>query len=559
MPTGYQLKITIKDSHPPIWRRVIVPEHITFYDLDDIIEELFGWTHSHLFAFDFYNGEVEFSGNPMDSEDMENNAEECIDEWMEEGCSFRYTYDFGDDWIHTIKVEKFVEYSERYPKVLKFKGPNMIEDCGGIWGFEEYQDEAEEFDMDQVNGLFRTWNFPVAKPLNLPKDSTEENGEKYSEMLEKMQDMENVFRNYLHKPVSLTDVFMCYRKEDLITIAKTHGFTRYQRFKKGELAEWLKNHLLETGYMQEFLLKAREDEVALFEEAMEENGICMSEELISSSLLLSSYGAFDCEHDFYTIPNDVQEKYKKVVTPEFKKRQEEQWNFVVWCNAVVYLYGVISVEKFTEIYNTYEKQDVSANEMVDKIMKLMETEEGYSLIDGYFMDEQLEEMGIYKHVLSVQGDLPYYLPKDRTKFLDYGKFDCQEPDNDTEFFIEYLQKTGHMGYENAMIMFYCVQEAVRMNVDDMKIMEILSHSGLKLNSYKARNKAMEMVKRFGDQVRKWDYRGHTAIEWNHLKKESQQGKEQFRKIVPFSSGKKVYPNDLCPCGSGKKYKHCCGK
>ena len=20
---------------------------------------------------------------------------------------------------------------------------------------------------------------------------------------------------------------------------------------------------------------------------------------------------------------------------------------------------------------------------------------------------------------------------------------------------------------------------------------------------------------------------------------------------------KVYPNDLCPCGSGKKYKHCC--
>ena len=22
---------------------------------------------------------------------------------------------------------------------------------------------------------------------------------------------------------------------------------------------------------------------------------------------------------------------------------------------------------------------------------------------------------------------------------------------------------------------------------------------------------------------------------------------------------KVYPNDACPCGSGKKYKQCCGK
>ncbi|MFR2486445.1 MAG: SEC-C metal-binding domain-containing protein, partial [Hungatella sp.] len=22
---------------------------------------------------------------------------------------------------------------------------------------------------------------------------------------------------------------------------------------------------------------------------------------------------------------------------------------------------------------------------------------------------------------------------------------------------------------------------------------------------------------------------------------------------------KIYPNDPCPCGSGKKYKKCCGK
>ena len=24
-------------------------------------------------------------------------------------------------------------------------------------------------------------------------------------------------------------------------------------------------------------------------------------------------------------------------------------------------------------------------------------------------------------------------------------------------------------------------------------------------------------------------------------------------------GKKIFPNDPCPCGSGKKYKKCCGK
>ena len=32
----------------------------------------------------------------------------------------------------------------------------------------------------------------------------------------------------------------------------------------------------------------------------------------------------------------------------------------------------------------------------------------------------------------------------------------------------------------------------------------------------------------------------------------------FQNNMPVSSNKKVYPNDPCPCGSGKKYKKCCG-
>ena len=30
-------------------------------------------------------------------------------------------------------------------------------------------------------------------------------------------------------------------------------------------------------------------------------------------------------------------------------------------------------------------------------------------------------------------------------------------------------------------------------------------------------------------------------------------------IKPFVAEKKVYPNNPCPCGSGKKYKKCCGR
>ena len=50
-------------------------------------------------------------------------------------------------------------------------------------------------------------------------------------------------------------------------------------------------------------------------------------------------------------------------------------------------------------------------------------------------------------------------------------------------------------------------------------------------------------------------------EWNDIfDKETQEElyKEQKRSTTIVKEAK-VYPNDPCPCGSGKKYKKCCGR
>ena len=129
---GYQLKIVIKGSKPPIWRRILVPDKISFRDLDDIIEEAFGWTHEHMFSFYFRESDEDFRGAPI--ADPTDTADMSIEGWLWEGCTFLYTYDFGDSWEHAVTVEKVFPYDKRYPQVIKSKGPNMIEDCGGIWG-----------------------------------------------------------------------------------------------------------------------------------------------------------------------------------------------------------------------------------------------------------------------------------------------------------------------------------------------------------------------------------------------------------------------------------------
>ena len=50
-------------------------------------------------------------------------------------------------------------------------------------------------------------------------------------------------------------------------------------------------------------------------------------------------------------------------------------------------------------------------------------------------------------------------------------------------------------------------------------------------------------------------------EWNDIFDEETRRalyKEQ-KSSTTIVKGQKIYPNDLCPCGSGKKYKKCCGR
>ncbi len=50
-------------------------------------------------------------------------------------------------------------------------------------------------------------------------------------------------------------------------------------------------------------------------------------------------------------------------------------------------------------------------------------------------------------------------------------------------------------------------------------------------------------------------------QWNDIYTPEEQKKlyREQKQSTTVRKGKKIYPNDPCPCGSGKKYKNCCGK
>lgn len=152
---GYQLKITLEYTKPPVWRRVIVPDRITFGDLHDIIQVLFGWEDMHLHDFTFSEN-MQLHIGPIEEDDYySNDLDEdsiCIDEYIKNHKWIRYTYDFGEDWQHKIVFEQeHSDYEKRYPQVIKYKGDNFLEDSGGAFFADEDETVRDVFDMQEIN------------------------------------------------------------------------------------------------------------------------------------------------------------------------------------------------------------------------------------------------------------------------------------------------------------------------------------------------------------------------------------------------------------------------
>jgi len=527
MSIGYQLKITIQGSKPLIWRRVIVPEHITFCDLDDVIEKIFGWTHSHLYEFIIKDWGMRITGAPLMEE--EDNADECIDSWMHVGGEIMYTYDFGDNWEHLIKVEKIVEYEYRYPTVLASKGSNMIEDCGGMWGFQSCKDEAESFDIEAVNKEFQTWNIPIAEPVDelmdflwdddcededLDYDDLDDDGDFWDDIEDEIAFDEEKIRSKFGKVEFLEYIYNQYTKDNLTEIAKIHGLKGYSKLNKKELISWLKERLLEETYMTKFILQAENEELSLFEDAINENGIFMPEQVLERSLLLSTYGGFLPYYNFYHVPSDVQNVYKKLMVGEVRAKVESQMEFLEICESCMFLYGVVSFEDLHSICQKYGMADMSEAEMLEKLQTIVNKDNMLTLKNGYFMDERLVEEDLYLDVLKEQEKMERFLPEEKEEFLEYGRNGFQEPNEDTRFFLEYLMKEANLNNAQATLAFCLVQEAIRMNRDEEELIELLLELGCSLKRHKQFEKAEKMLKKLSNRTRKWDYNGHTSMELN---------------------------------------------
>lgn len=164
-----QIKVTLNLEDFQVWRRLVIPLHMTFRQLHQALQYTFSWKNYHLHEFYIYDNKIkgmkddEWNINhpaynregkkPIlnvvsdeeafsygdDDIPMKLDAEIKLSEYLPEHQTIKYIYDFGDDWRHDIEVETFIDdYDKNYPVCVEGEGDTPPEDVGGERGYKEF-------------------------------------------------------------------------------------------------------------------------------------------------------------------------------------------------------------------------------------------------------------------------------------------------------------------------------------------------------------------------------------------------------------------------------------
>ena len=149
-----QLKITLVDSEPEVWRQILVPAGIKLADLHEVLQATMGWQNLHDYSFQ--------TGLGAQKSLVETNTELSNLLKQSNWQPVYYNYDAGNGWRHRLEgalASDDVDLTE-LPICTAGASACPPEGSGGIWGYDQLMAQMEDVeDPDYVELLDRYGDF----------------------------------------------------------------------------------------------------------------------------------------------------------------------------------------------------------------------------------------------------------------------------------------------------------------------------------------------------------------------------------------------------------------
>lgn len=617
----YQIKVVEKNTKPPVWRRCLVPSGITFSQLAVILEIIAETKVSEQYEFEFYQAGIQLrewreGENAVRRYNFDYwcSSDTYVDDLM--GQEAWFTFRTGKEKEYRVTIEKCVTDEEPYPRILKQK---ESPDSGSWMDVEKANQELRgqfqvtygdpdyrtfgELKQEMKTGSFglRGAEKPVSRAERNEK-STETKLREFADLLQKhLAENRNTLDRYARNP-EMTAILSSWTKEELKNLAEDLELKGYHSLKKDILVCKIKEELLKPSVMERQMLMFSDEEIAAFESVLKTTGyypVRKDLELLEGFYNLAYVGIYN--DNFAAVPDEVKKVYKKVNTPKFRKKRKTAFWMIRCLTMVIFLYVLAPISVIKEMLVKCLGECIGEEEFRE-IFTLIPDYLNPCVIRGeWVIYKEVLPQGLYNKIKESQEDLEYYIPE-QEEILDYTEHGYPSRVACCRKVKEFLGK--RMKIENEFVEELMCELYSRLSLGKMPsdVVEIFEEEGIIFPDETTVRDFIILLMDLNNNTRMIQNRGWTPNEMIKKMPVLPEGKkptlvpmsslaaeqlkhasDELQKMgftVDLDSGadevetvfmpdgiegqvvkgmKKIYPNDPCPCGSGKKYKKCCGK
>jgi hypothetical protein len=380
-----------------------------------------------------------------------------------------------------------------------------------------------------------------------------------------LEDLEPIRMKYSIKRApsyNLRECLSFYTKQQLVDIAYEHGEYISMSKVKNAIIDILEEILISRIESDSLYFTISErDMLARF---IEDGGLADNnlEKSISLKRLGYIYWFYNDNHFYAVCPDEIADRF--MISYESNNeniimRNNKMFDYI---NALQHLYGVFEIEQLLTVWNKYNKDKLDEQEALE-FLNIVGRRQNYFWWDSpYIIADYFMHDGEYEEYLKNRSPVDYYIPsKEELEYYMENEFD--EENIYYKKMMTFLKKGGQLDHRALDNISVAIEVSCTLDGPLQHIVDEMNDEGFIFDSYEEVNEFAQLHMNLSNNTRKWAIKGHKPVELTRGKSKSVK-RDKKDNVIPFPQAgstktRKIGRNELCPCGSGKKYKFCCGR
>ncbi|MBB6734275.1 YecA family protein [Cohnella zeiphila] len=258
------------------------------------------------------------------------------------------------------------------------------------------------------------------------------------------------------------------------------------------------------------------------------------------------------------MPREMAQAFRGLDASAARKAQENG-RLVKLARGMLCYYGVLNPVRLAQLLEPHAKAQIQPTELKMLLDEALDYAGG-GLQSGEFgfADEAVvdPERVVEEHQL--RGDLPYR-PFSTEELLRAGADDFVDRTPAYRELVNFLTDTYDISKEEADE-YVCESGFELLNGAKPSAIVEYYHERFEMADESTVGAFVDRIMKLMNGTRLWALKGHMPSELSAVSgsREEPSGRNASGSVIDFATGRKVGRNDPCPCGSGKKFKKCCG-